>query len=499
MEQGTLYQINPTEIGLDGAETELVNKLLREWQRHIGSNIRNESYYSGKVKPVTQDTHMPEELQHLNVVVGWGGKCVDVLAARSSLSTFSSEGTAAHDFLQAVGEADLAELYSQAVTSELIDSCAFITLSSGLKGEPDVIVSARSALDAVALWDERMKRIKCGLSVLDIDEDGNGNRVPTSWVLYTDAYTVKAELIADKWVTNRAENYIGRPLIEPIRYRPTLTRPFGRSRINRTIRSLINRAMCVAVRTETSATFYTWPLRYMLNVDKKTAEAAAQRKIEMYTDTWLFASPNKNGDSPQIGQLSQMTMQPHIEHLEMLAKQFASEASVPLDEVGIVFDNPSSADAMAAAQQRLIVEAEGINRANGIALKNVALMVTAHLNGTDIQSLTDEQRSINAVFADPLRASKAARADYAIKLASVVPEYPSTAHFWRDLGYQEAEIREIQADIRYQQTMAAMAAAAAQAAQVSSTPAPEGAAPEDVEGEEEQTYPEEHKETEAGE
>ena len=359
----TLYQVSPEDMNLSGEEVALFNLLLATWQRHLSGNVRNEAYYHGKVRPVTTSGDMPRELRRLGVVVGWGAKAVDALAARSVFTGFT--GGAADDLNGALGEIDMEELYQQAVTSELTDSCSFITVSKGLEGEPDVIVSAHSALDAAAIWDERRKRVRAGISVVDVAEDENGYRVPT-WVnMYTDDRTYSCRRArGGKWVAEAADNPLRRPLMEPLRYRPSLARPFGRSRITRTVRSLIDRAMCVASRTEVSAVFYTWPQRYLLGVDRKTAEKMAKTKIEAYVDSLMLVSTNRNGDVPQYGQLSQMTMQPHIDHLEMLAKQFASEASIPLDEVGIVFDNPSSADAMYAAQQRLIVEAEGVNRAN---------------------------------------------------------------------------------------------------------------------------------------
>ena len=460
-------------MNLTGEEVRLFNLLLATWSSHLSGNIRNEAYYHGKVKPVTTDGKMPRELRRLGVVVGWGGKAVDALAGRSVFKAF--DGGAAEELNEALGELDMAELYQQAVTSELTDSCSFMTVSAGLEGEPDVIVSAHSALDAAAIWDERRKRIRAGIAVVDIGEDANGYRVPT-WVnMYTDDRTYSCRRRKDgTWAAESATNPLGRPLMEPLRYRPSLARPFGRSRITRTVRSLIDRAMCVASRTETSAVFYTWPQRYLLGVDKKTAEGMAKKKIETYVDSLVLVSTNRNGDVPQFGQLSQMTMQPHIDHLEMLAKQFASEACVPLDEVGIVFDNPSSADAMYAAQQRPIVEAEGVNRANGIALRNVALMATAAIRGTDMAGLSESDREIRALFEDPVRPSMAARADFAIKVASAVPAYSQTEHFWRDLGYCEEDVRSIMADVRYAQASAAITQQAAAMAAQSPAPQPAG-------------------------
>lgn len=460
---GTLYQVAPEDMNLSGDEVRLFNRLLATWQSHLTGNVRNEAYYRGKVRPVTTDPDMPGELRDLDVVVGWGSKAVDALASRTVFSGF--EGGGAEDINDAVGELDMADLYAQAVTSELTDSCSFVTVSRGLAGEPDVIVSAHSALDAAAIWDERRKRVRAGICVVDIEEDESGTRVPT-WVnMYTDSRTYSCRRRpGGAWVAESAENPLGRPLIEPLRYRPSLARPFGRSRITRTVRSLIDRAMCVAARTETSAVFYTYPQRYLLGVDRKTAESMARSKVETYVDRLLLVSTNRNGDTPQLGQLSQMSMQPHTDHLETLAKQFASEASIPLDEVGIVFDNPSSAEAMYSAQQRLIIEAEGVNRSNGIALRNVALMALACIRGTDIAGLSEEDREVRARFENPMRPSMAARADYAIKVVSAVPAYASTEHFWRDLGYDSDEIRSIMRDVRYAQAAEAIAQQAAQQA-----------------------------------
>lgn len=463
----TLYQVDPSMMNLTGEEVSVFNALLAEWQRHIGSNIRNEAYYKGEVKPVTTDSSMPKDLVDLNIVMGWGGKCVDVLANRSVLAGFDGENADA--MADIVTLDSLVEIYEQAVTSELTDSCAFLTVSKGLAGEPDVIVSAHSALDAAAIWDERKKRIKAGICVVDIDVDSSGLRVPT-WVnMYTDEYTYSCRKVGDYWIAEKVANPFGRPLMEPLRYRPSLTRPFGKSRINRTVRSLIDRALCVGARTEITATFYTWPMRYLLGVDKKTAVEMSKRKIEMYADSMLLVTPNKNGDTPQFGQLSQMTMQPHIDHLEMLGKQFASEACIPLDEVGIVFDNPTSSEAMFAAQQRLIVEAEHVNRMNGIALGNIARMALGAVDAADFATA-----DITPRFADVLRPSKAANADFAIKVNSAVHAYSGTRQFWRDLGYPESTIDSILRDVRYTQIVQAAAQASAQVSQQQATPQAEG-------------------------
>lgn len=444
----TLYMVQPEHMNLTGKEVKLFNELLMVWQSHVNGNIRNEAYYDGKVRPVWQGEKPPQDLQDLNVVIGWGAKAVDTLANRSVLEAFTSEDDGAKTFMDAIGNIDIADLYRQTITSELVGSCAAISVSKGLKGEPDIIVSAHSSLDFAAIWDYRKKRIKYGLVVIDIEEK-DGLRMP-SWVtMYTDEATYSCRKIGEnKWVAEKADNLLERPLLEPLRYRPTLYRPFGVSRINRTVRSLIDRAMAVAARTEISGTFYTWPQRYLLGVDKKTAEKQASRKLETYADRMILISTNKEGDTPQYGQLAQMSMQPHSDHLQTLAKQFASEASLPLNSLGIVFDNPSSAEAMYAAENNLIIEAERVNNESRTALSNVAYMVLAELKGKLIRELDEVERSITPRFANPIRPSMSARADFAIKVASMVPAYARTPQCWRDLGYDQSTIEEVLREIR---------------------------------------------------
>ncbi len=455
-ENPTLYQVGPEMMNLNSSETNIFNKLLAVWQKHINGNIRNQAYYDGLIKPIWKDSP-PKDLKDLNVVIGWGSKAVDTLVNRSVLEGFRSDSDAHNAFIDATGQIDFKDLYRQTITSELIGSCAAITLSKGLKGEPDIIVSSHSALDFAAIWDFRKKRIKYGLVVLDVEEDIDGRRAP-SWVtMYTEEATYSCRKVNEKWIAEKADNFLERPLMEPLRYHPTLNRPFGVSRINRTVRSLIDRAMGVAARTEISGTFYTWPQRYMLGVDKKTAESASKRKLETYADKIIYVSTNKNGDVPQYGQLPQMSMQPHNDHLQTLAKQFAGEASLPLNSLGIVFDNPSSAEAMYAAQNDLIIEAERVNSESTTALVNIAKMVLAIKRNSLMRDLSDQDKSVMPKFANPIRPSMAARADFSIKVASAVPEYAQTEQFWVDLGYDQQAIASIQQDIRRAQAQNAIA------------------------------------------
>lgn len=464
MTEATLWQVPASEIGLTDGELAVFNKLMRVWQEHLTGNLRNEAYYLQKVSPKVSDKARPDELKRMKFVIGWPTKAVDVLVNRSCFEGFTSENGAAEGIADIVDANRMGELYRQAATSQLISSCSFITLSGGFAGEPAAIVSAQPAKSAAALWDHRRRRIKAGVSIIDV-EDKDGVLEPT-WVnLYLDEYTVRCRrMTSGAWSVDRAPHAMGRPLMEPLCYRPSLERPFGRTRISAAVRSCTDRALQTVFRMDASACFYTWPQRVLAGIDKKDLERIVKQKAEMYVDRLMLITSNRNGDTPNYFQLPQMSMDPHVKHLETVAKQFCGEAGIPLNELGIVFDNPSSAEAIREAQGALIAEAEYLNDANGAAMRNVGLMLLAQARGVPLDRLSKDDKTLRAQFADPEHPSKAQRADYAMKVASVVPGFSSTSFFWRELGYSPEEVAGVTEEIRRAQAMQVMAAIAPGAA-----------------------------------
>jgi hypothetical protein len=200
------------------------------------------------------------------------------------------------------------------------------------------------------------------------------------------------------------------------------------------------------LRSEISAHFYTWPQRYLLGVDKKTARAMLDKKMETYIDSLMMVTTNQNGDIPHYGQLAQMSMTPHNEQLQTLAKLFAGETSVPLNSLGVVFDNPSSAEAINASQADLIAEAETINSANAEVLRHVALVALAHVRG-GWDKLTDNDLTVTASFEKAMYQSDAQKADSTIKLAQGAPAYAKTSYYWRGVGKNETEIKGIMSEM----------------------------------------------------
>lgn len=464
MIQENLYSIQPSAIsGLSDDEVKKLNKLLYVWQIKLSRNKLKKEYYEGKNPIKNLGIAIPPDFTNIDMVVGWPAKAVDSLAVRSSFDGFTFAGDENEDISAIIKDNDFKNLYHEATTSELIHSCSFLTVSKGGSNEPDVLLNAYSALNAAAIWNFRTKRIDCGICIVDISKD-KLVQVPT-WVnFYTSDYTIEIKRDSnDRWrVTNRHKNPHKRPLMEPLVYRPTLDRPFGKSRISRAVMSITDSAVRTALRTEIASELYTAPQKFLLGVDegifdnqsdesedgenegvKPNKQAIRKSKFEAYYGSIFAVTPNENGDIPQFGQLSQMTMQPHTDYMRSLAARFSGETGIPISSLGVIHDNPASAEAIHAEREDLIIEAESLNATNGNSLRNIGLLVTAIQQGKSVFELTDEEKSITPNFKSPDRPSVVSQADAISKHASMLPWLTETRVILEKLGYNEEEIERL--------------------------------------------------------
>ena len=423
--------------GLTIKENEMLLDLISTWQRKLTRNKVKSAYYDGKNTLKNLGISIPKQLENIEAVVCWPEKAVDALSARSRFDGFTFSNDIETGINEIVRDNNLRLMYSQSVASELTNSCAFVTVSRGSIGEPPVMVGFHSAETSSALWNFRRKRIKCGLTIVETEQVGRSNRFEPIWVnMYTDDAVIEIRKVNDNWVSARLPHVMGRPLMEPMVYRPSLSRPFGKSRISRAVMSITDNAVRECLRSELGAEFYTTPQKYLLGADEADFD---KPKWEAYIGSIFLASRNDDGDLPQFGQLPQASMQPHTEYMRELAAQFAGATSVPISSLGVIHDNPASAEAIYAAKEDLIIEAESLNETNGISLRNIGLMALAISQNKKMEDLTAEEKSIMPIFKNPAMPSIVSQADAMMKIASAAPGIVSSDVFWEQLGFSESD------------------------------------------------------------
>ena len=312
-----------------------------------------------------KDTHNPRNLMvpsnlrnKFTVKLGWCTKAVDSLADRLQFRGFKNDNLDMTSIYQ-MNNMDI--LVDSAILGALISSCDFIYISQDEEGYPRMQVI--DGYNGTGIMDEITGMLEEGYAVLDRDENGNIITEAYFGKGYTDFYTVGQD-------PYRIENIAPYPLLVPIVNRPDAKRPFGHSRISRSLMkyqnnvadTLINMAIC----SETNA----FVQKYIVGTDVDT-EFDTQRA---WMSSFLNISSNENGDKPNLGQFQQASLSPYLSEIETQASLFAGECGLTLDDLGFSKANPSSVDAIKASHENLRLTARKAQRTFGTGFLNAGYL-----------------------------------------------------------------------------------------------------------------------------
>lgn len=436
-----------TAPGLPPNERALVKDLLDVWEKKLTRNRLRERYYEGKNPLKNLGIAIPRELERIDTVCGWPAKAVDILANRSIFEGFVfSDGGQNSDLERVLKENNFDRAYAQLVQSELVSSCAFMTVSKGDAGEPGVIISTYSATQAAALWDYRRKRIKAGIAIVDTKTSASGTTTVTQVNLYTDSATWEITKGDAGWTVIEHRHGLGRPLMEPFVFKPSLKRPFGKSRITRAVMAITDSAMRTSLRSEIAAEFNAAPQKYILGIKDENSFFDGTSEWDAAISRILAITVTDDDDTvPTVGQFAQGSMTQHLDHLRSLAAQFSGETSVPISSLGVIHDNPSSAEAIYAAKEDLVIEANDLNASNGTALRNVGIMALCILGDTTPDQLDDVALSIEPRFKNPAMPSIVSQADAVVKMVTAIPALAESEVVLEELGFSAEQITRINA------------------------------------------------------
>lgn len=447
--------------GLTPEEGRQLQELAQVYEYHRSRNALKDKYYEGHVtlNDVNLGIALPQGLKNLEVGCSWGQKAVDALACRSMFDGFVGSGQAAQAVERLVTGNRLLAEYGKACRDELKYGCAFVTLSA------DKALGCRirfhSPASAAALWSGEKGRIDCGLAIIDTarDEKDRDTWRPHLVNLYTDQAVIVLTARQGRWTARRYPHKMGRPLMEPMIWNATTGKPFGRSRLKGSVRSLIDDYIRIAANAAIALEFDTTPQKYLLGLTDEQYDAVISNKFKQYIGAIIAATSNpETGENPVFGQLAQGSLQPHVDKMRLTATQFSAATGLTITDVGIVNDaNPTSSDAILAQSQTLVLMAQQLNAGNGEALRAVIQMAQAIARNVTPEELTEEERDVMAHFKNPAMPSVAVTADAALKIASARQEFASTDTFLEMIGFDQADIRRIKAQeqrVRGQQLLA---------------------------------------------
>lgn len=436
-----LRSLSITDVRDD--ELSIVRRLFATWAARLPKTLKRSLYYDAEQKFRDLGIALPPQLRNAKFYLSWASMAVRRPALRSQFDGLRLPGSDDPFELGEILDAnDFALEFQQSVVSAYKHSCSFITVGKGDIGEAPAQIIGHSAETAAGLWDRRKRRMEAMLTITDTDQRGN----PTEFNVYLPDVVLVCSRASGRWAAERISNITGRVLGVVVRNDPQLTRPFGRSRLSNSVMSLNDMAVRAFVRMEGNAEFYSTPQLAILGISDDAFAGASPEsaKFKLAMDRLLALTKDEDGDKPELKQLQQATMTPHSDMLRTVAMAFSGETGLSPSSLGVLHDNPSSAEAIRAAEHELLIDVHYQNKfVLSSAVKQVAALAVMVRDG--LSEPPDEMWKLSARFVDPEFRSLGAEADALTKLAPAMPQlaqYPTLL----ERIFDEDEVARIAAD-----------------------------------------------------
>ena len=264
-----LEPLPATVAGLTPDEDDAFRRLTAKIIRHRTRNRIRTVYYNGRNELHDLGYSLPPIAKDVEIVVGWPEKAIEGLANRVVLDGITTQDGS--DLSKQVSDLldanDLAQTAENAHTDALVHSCSFVAALQGTpdRGEPAAIIQEFPADVATGTWDSRIHGLTEAL-LYDVDEDETYGRQIRACYLMLPGKLIGCAMRDWQWSVYARTEWQGRLPVELLAYRPDSKRPFGRSRISRTVMSLTDSAVRTFLRSEVQAELYSVPPRYFLGV-----------------------------------------------------------------------------------------------------------------------------------------------------------------------------------------------------------------------------------------
>lgn len=398
---------------------------------------------------------IPSSMEDMQTALNWPQKAVEVFASRQIPQFFSIKDTASQLF------SDLEDIYSDNnfnwLEPQIIESAdllgvafVFTTLGDPDLGEPEVLITPKTALTATCLIDPRSRRVVAALELLE------GKYVN----FYRPGVTHYVKRTMSGWdVEETYENHHQRVLCTPYVHDASLTKPFGRSRLTNTVMDLTMGGVRTLLRQEVSAEFYQAPRLALLGAD----DAVFTDKHGNPIDPWdvltgaVWAVPDVGiDDDPEVPEalrraqferFPQMSMQPFSDQYRLIASAVSGATSIPLHYLGVVQDsNPTSAQAIEAMEVDLVNSVKAQNRSLSLGRRELALDVLTALNGDLPASALADLRSLVPRWGDPRTRSVQEQSQFVATQVGAGNMQPGTEATLRQLPLEPEDVRIIAAE-----------------------------------------------------
>ncbi|MCH8611779.1 phage portal protein [Arsenicicoccus dermatophilus] len=355
---------------------------------------------------------------------------VTSLAERLRVTGFTLDGKPATQLWEAWRRNDLDQLAGVAHREALALGSAYVATWAGEDGK--ALVTVESARQVVTIHDPATREVTAAIKRW---EDAQG----THAVVYT-ADTIRhhfapqAGATAGFRVVERIDNPLGVVPVTPLHNTDRLLG--GGVSEMADLLPLVDALSKLLADMLVGSEYYARPRRWATGVElAEDADGNAANPFAEGIKMMVSESPDT-----KFGSLPAADLSAYTDAVNVVTSQIMAVSGLPAHYVGVLSNQPSSADALRASEASLTARAEARQQVFGRAWERVARLVLAVENGVDPATVAP-----SVSWADPATRSVAQEADAVVKLYSA-GLLPASAAL-RRLGYSDSDIDAIRRDM----------------------------------------------------
>ncbi|MGH3760261.1 phage portal protein [Actinophytocola sp.] len=409
---------------------------LRRRLHSCTSRVRRlDAYYNGAQRLASLGLGLPPEMRRLHTVVNWPRLVVDSLEERLDVEGFRLAGAADTDerLWSWWQHNNLDEEASLAHLEALVAGRAFLTVGPS-EDAPDVpVITPESARSMVADIDPRTRAVRAALRLYNQPADGGSARSAT---LYLPTRTVFYDRASAGWrAVDTIDHQLGVTPVVPLVNRARLADRDGRSEMADVI-GLTDAACRTLTNLQGAQELLAVPQRYVLGATREDFVDEHGKPVPAW-EAYIGRILALGDPDAKVGQFTAADLRNFTETLNAYARLVSALSGLPPHFLGLVSENPASADAIRSAEARLVKRAERRTRAFSGAWEQAMRLGMRIVDG----ELPAEATRLEAVWRDPSTPTYAAKADAVSKLvaAGILP----VSVAWEELGYTPEQRRKL--------------------------------------------------------
>ncbi|QNJ55808.1 portal protein [Mycobacterium phage PainterBoy] len=404
----------------------------------------NTAYYDAERRPEAIGVTVPREMQKLLAHVGYPRLYVDSIAERQAAEGFRlGDADEADEELWQWWQANDLDIEAPlGYTDAYVHGRSFVTISRpdpkiDIGWDPNTpIIRVEPPTRMHAKIDPRIGKVSRAIRVA-YDEAGEEIEAATLYTLNDTFGWFRYEGEWVEWFSN--SHGLGMVPVVPLPNRTRLSDLYGTSEITPELRSMTDAAARILMLMQATAELMGVPQRLIFGVKPEEIGVDSETGQTLF-DAYLARILAFEDAEGKIQQFSAAELSNFTNALDNIAKQVAAYTGLPPQYLSTAADNPASAEAIRAAESRLIKKVERKNLIFGGAWEEVMRIAYRMMKGGDVPP---DMLRMETIWRDPSTPTYAAKADAATKLygngQGVIPRERARI----DMGYSVKEREEM--------------------------------------------------------